>query len=126
MTLETCDALKRDESRAYPSKKLPFTAGKDSIAFQKEVILALIKESDARAMEDIPATNRYVFQHGREWNFQQQSKDVHRIKIGDARALVANGCKFIRHDCEECDYWVEAYFRRVAALVEGRSELRQR
>jgi hypothetical protein len=63
-------------------KRLPFPADKDSAVFQREVILALIKEVEARGMKDISASNRYVFQHGRKWDFQQQSKEGYRPQSG--------------------------------------------
>jgi len=63
-------------------KKLPFVAEKDSAAFQHEIILALIKDVDART-KDIPASNIYMFQHGRKWDFQQRSKEGFRPQSGE-------------------------------------------
>ena len=63
-------------------KKLPFAAGKDSAEFQRELVLLLIKEFDARRTKHIPAENLQVFQHGRAWNFQRQETEGFRPHSG--------------------------------------------
>jgi hypothetical protein len=68
-------------------EKLPFAAEKDASAFQREVILSLIKDMDARRTKDIPASNVYVFQHGRKWEFQQESNEGFRPQSGELEVM---------------------------------------
>src|SRR5581483_10353012 len=64
-------------------KKLPFSAEKDRAAFHRELILSLIEEMDKRGTKDISPGNVYAFQHGRKWDFQQQSKEGYRPQSGE-------------------------------------------
>jgi hypothetical protein len=64
-------------------KKLPFAAAKDRAAFQREIILSLIEEVDQLRTKDISPNNVYTFQHGRKWDFQQQSKEGYRPQSGE-------------------------------------------
>jgi hypothetical protein len=56
-------------------KKLPFAERNASADFQRQLVIHLGREFDARRAKHIPAENVQVFQHGRGWNFQRQEKE---------------------------------------------------
>lgn len=107
-------------------KQLPFANGRDSAEFQRELVLFLIRELDARRTKHIPAENLLVFQHGRGWNFQRQEKDGYNPRSGqmelksstttiDMRRLLANDVTLISDFIQKMAGAMEEQF--VSGLV---------
>jgi hypothetical protein len=116
--------LKELKTEYVHRKKLPFAAEKDHAAFQREVILTLMEEINARRTKDIPVSNRYVFQHGRKWDFQQQSKEGFRPKSGELelagtttsielRRILANDVTLIHEFIEKMSAGIDERMQRT-------------